>query len=117
MATTPRKTQTPGAKKETLATAQPSADDVLDSVLGKPELGKPDAPAETPEQPKTAEDDESNDLPAFDLDQLLVNQDAILDGQKRIENKLDQLLSSAGIEASKKKRWVQGEKGLEHKEI
>ena len=112
MATTPRKTQTPGAKKETLATAQPSADDVLDSVLGKP-----DAPAETPEQPKTAEDDESNDLPAFDLDQLLVNQDAILDGQKRIENKLDQLLSSAGIEASKKKRWVQGEKGLEHKEI
>ena len=51
MATTPRKTQTPGAKKETLATAQPSADDVLDSVLGKP-----DAPAETPEQPKTAED-------------------------------------------------------------
>ena len=56
MATTPRKTQTPGAKKETLATAQPSADDVLDSVLGKPELGKPDAPAETPEQLKTAED-------------------------------------------------------------
>ena len=56
MATTPRKTQTPGAKKETLATAQPSADDVLDSVLGKPELGKPDAPAETSEQPKTAED-------------------------------------------------------------
>lgn len=35
MATTPRKTQTPGAKKETTPTAQTSTDDVMDAVLGK----------------------------------------------------------------------------------
>ena len=35
MATTPRKTQTPGAKKETTTTAQTSTDDVMDAVLGK----------------------------------------------------------------------------------
>lgn len=37
MATTPRKTQTPGAKKETTTTAQTSTDDVMDAVLGKAE--------------------------------------------------------------------------------
>lgn len=35
MATTPRKTQTPGAKKETTTTAQTPTDDVMDAVLGK----------------------------------------------------------------------------------
>ena len=35
MATTPRNTQTPGAKKETTTTAQTSTDDVMDAVLGK----------------------------------------------------------------------------------
>lgn len=111
-----RQPRTPGAKTETAevqTTAQTSTEDALDAVLGKA-----DTPAvATQEKPMTTDDDESNDLPAFDLDQLMVNQDEILAGQKRIENKLDQLLSSAGIEAPKKKRWVQGKNGLEHKEI
>ena len=51
MATTPRKTQTPGAKKETTTTAQTSTDDVMDAVLGKA-----DAVKEAPEKPQTAED-------------------------------------------------------------
>ena len=52
MATAPKRTtRTPGAKTEVKDTAQASTDDVLDSVLGKA-----DAPAEVPEQPKTAED-------------------------------------------------------------
>ena len=50
MATTPRKTQTPGAKKET-TTAQTSTDDVMDAVLGKADAAK-----EAPEKPQTAED-------------------------------------------------------------
>ena len=50
MATTPRKTQTPGAKKETTPTAQTSTDDVMDAVLGKA-----DAVKEAPEKPQTAE--------------------------------------------------------------
>ena len=40
MATTPRKTQTPGAKKETTTTAQTSTDDVMDAVLGKADAVK-----------------------------------------------------------------------------
>ena len=51
MANTPRKTQTPGAKKETTTTAQTSTDDVMDAVLGKA-----DAVKEAPEKPQTAED-------------------------------------------------------------
>lgn len=50
MATTPRKTQTPGAKKETTTTAQTSTDDVMDAVLGKADTVK-----EAPEKPQTAE--------------------------------------------------------------
>lgn len=41
---------------------------------------------------------------------------AILQGQTRIENKLDQLLAAGGIDAPKKKRWVQGKHGFELKE-
>ena len=44
MATTPRKTQTPGAKKETTTTAQTSTDDVMDAVLGKAEESKTTEP-------------------------------------------------------------------------
>ena len=51
MATTPRKTQTPGAKKETTTTAQTSTDDVMDAVLGKADAAK-----EAPEKPQTEED-------------------------------------------------------------
>lgn len=40
----------------------------------------------------------------------------ILENQTRIEKKLDQLLAAGGIDAPKKKRWVQGKHGLELKE-
>lgn len=46
MATTPRKTQTPGAKKETTATAQTPTDDVMDAVLGKAEESKTTEPTD-----------------------------------------------------------------------
>lgn len=56
MATTPRKTQTPGAKTTPKAaeakTTAPASEDALDAVLGKQE-----APAADPaEKPQTAED-------------------------------------------------------------
>lgn len=43
--------------------------------------------------------------------------DEILEGQKRLEKKLDQLLKASGLELKKKTRWVQGKNGLEQKEI
>ena len=64
MATTPRKTQTPGAKKETTTTAQTSTDDVMDAVLGKADTTK-----ETQEKPKTAEDVLADILSGEDLGQ------------------------------------------------
>ena len=64
MATTPRKTQTPGAKKETTSTAQTSTDDVMDAVLGKA-----DATKEAPEKPQTAEDVLAEILSGEDLGQ------------------------------------------------
>ncbi|WP_151775915.1 hypothetical protein [Acinetobacter colistiniresistens] len=48
---------------------------------------------------------------------ILTNQELILEGQKRIENKLDQLLAAGGIEVAKKMRWVQGKNGHELKEV
>jgi hypothetical protein len=63
MATTPRKTQTPGAKKET-TTAQTSTDDVMDAVLGKADAAK-----EAPEKPQTAEDVLAEILSGEDLGQ------------------------------------------------
>ena len=64
MATTPRKTQTPGAKKETTTTAQTSTDDVMDAVLGKADTVK-----EAPEKPQTAEDVLAEILSGEDLGQ------------------------------------------------
>lgn len=64
MTTTPRKTQTPGAKKETTTTAQTSTDDVMDAVLGKADTTK-----ETLEKPKTAEDVLADILSGEDLGQ------------------------------------------------
>ena len=63
MATTPRKTQPPGAKKET-TTAQTSTDDVMDAVLGKADAAK-----EAPEKPQTAEDVLAEILSGEDLGQ------------------------------------------------
>ena len=117
MATTPRKTQTPGAKKETTPTAQTSTDDVMDAVLGKASTPEDETQTTEPESPKDHAQPDPDELPALDLDQLLTNQVAMLDNQTRIEAKLDQLLKAGGIEAPKKKRWVQGKKGLELKEV
>ena len=118
MATTPRRTtQTPGAKKETTTTAQISTDDVMDAVLGKASVPTEETQTTEPESSENQTQPDPDDLPAFDLDQLLTNQVAILDNQARIEAKLDQLLQAGGIEAPKKKRWVQGKKGLELKEV
>ena len=64
MATTPRKTQTPGAKKETTTTAQTSTDDVMDAVLGKADAAK-----EAPEKPQTAEEVLAEVLSGEDLGQ------------------------------------------------
>lgn len=64
MATTPRKTQTPGAKKETTTTAQTSTDDVMDAVLGKADAAK-----EAPEKPQSAEDVLADILSGEDLGQ------------------------------------------------
>lgn len=43
--------------------------------------------------------------------------DEIIEGQKRIENKIDQLLKAGGIEAPKRMAWKQGKHGMELKEI
>lgn len=64
MATTPRKTQTPGAKKETTTTAQTSTDDVMDAVLGKADTAN-----QTQEKTKTAEDVLADILSGEDLGQ------------------------------------------------
>lgn len=118
MATTPRRTtQTPGAKKETTTTAQTSTDEVMDAVLGKASVPEDEPQTTEPELPEDYAQPDPDELSAFDLDQLLTNQVAILDNQARIEAKLDQLLQAGGIEAPKKKRWVQGKNGLEHKEV
>ena len=70
MANTPRKTQTPGAKKETTTTAQTSTDDVMDAVLGKADTVK-----EAPEKPQTAEDVLAEILSGEDLGETQEGQD------------------------------------------
>jgi len=129
MVTTPRRTQTPGAKTasktaEVQTTAPAAADDALDAVLGKQE-----APADPP---KTAEDVLADILSGDAAGQedapegfiALEQFDAVAadlaetkERLKGLEAKMDLLLSKSGIEAPKKKRWVQGENGLEHKEV
>ncbi len=94
--TTKRTTQTPGAKKETTTTAQTSTDDVMDAVLGKASVSEGETQTTEPELPEDHAQPDPDELPAFDLDQLL---------------------KAGGIEAPKKKRWVQGTKGLELKEV
>jgi hypothetical protein len=103
--TTPsrRQVKTPGAPE---ATTQPAADQQpADSSV---QTGD--------ENQKPQEQEHTDDSSSIDTALILVNQEKILDGQKRIENKLDQLLSAGGIEAPKKLRWVQGKNGHELKE-
>lgn len=96
---TRRATRTPGAK-EPEPTTQEQADQALEEILNDASVGAL-VPAE------------QFDAVAERAEQL----DQILENQKRIEKKLDQLLKAGGIEAPKHKRWVQGKNGLEHKEI
>ena len=96
---TRRATRTPGAK-EPEQTTQEQADQALEEILNDASEGAL-VPAE------------QFDAVAERAEQL----DQILENQKRIEKKLDQLLEAGGIEAPKQKRWVQGKNGLEHKEI
>ncbi|OTG58839.1 hypothetical protein B9T36_10910 [Acinetobacter sp. ANC 4204] len=64
MATTPRKTQTPGAKKETTTTAQTSTDDAMDAVLGKAEESKTTEPtADDAALGETQDDQDDQDQP------------------------------------------------------
>ena len=58
MATTPRKTQTPGAKKETTTTAQTSTDDVMDAVLGKADESKTTEPTGDDATSEETQDDQ-----------------------------------------------------------
>lgn len=96
---TRRATRTPGAK-EPEQTTQEQADQALEEILKDASTGEV-APVE-----------QSTAVP-----ERVIQLDQIIESQKRIEKKLDQLLKAGGIEAPKHKRWVQGKNGLEHKEI
>lgn len=96
-----RKTAVPGeveVKTETpQASTAPTAEEITPDIKG---------------------DDQSTSslgTPVEPIDTTQITQ--ILENQCRIENKIDQLLKAGGIQAVKKKRWVQGKHGLEHKEI
>lgn len=102
-----RKVQTPGAKP---------ADTTIETPVD--EAPVVESAGETPEAPQDQSTNETSSvsepvITAVQLAQL----DQVLENQKRIEGKLDQLLKAGGIEAPKKKRWVQGKNGYEQKEV
>ena len=96
---TRRATRTPGAK-EPEPTTQEQADQALEEILKDASTGEV-APVE-----------QSTAVP-----ERTVQLDQIIESQKRIEKKLDQLLKAGGIEAPKQKRFVLGKNGYEEKEI
>lgn len=98
-----RKVQTPGAKP---------ADTTIETPVD--EAPVVESAGETPEAPQDQSTNETSSLGAPVEDERL---DQVLENQKRIEGKLDQLLKAGGIEAPKKKRWVQGKNGYEQKEV
>lgn len=98
-----RKVQTPGAK--------PAETTIETPVDEAPAVG---SVGETPEEQQDQSTNETSSLGAPVEDERL---DQVLENQKRIEGKLDQLLKAGGIEAPKKKRWVQGKNGYEQKEV
>lgn len=110
MTTSKRQLQTPGAQPATDETpiganeSNPHGEDISNEMSTEPESNQVD---ETPEAQGSPESIQIDDA------RLVL----ILDNQKRIESKLDQLLKAGGIEAKKKTRWVQGKHGLEQKEI
>lgn len=78
MATTPRKTQTPGAKKETTTTAQTSTDDVMDAVLGKSkesDVVEDTQPVDPVQTQQSAEDVLADILSGEDLGETQEGQD------------------------------------------
>lgn len=106
-----RVTKTPGA------TTEPTADQT-DLPLGG------DADSNTNGEADVSQATESNtsDQSTSETSSLTepVNNDLlniVLENQKRLETKIDQLLKAGGVDAPKKLRWVQGKNGLEQKEI
>ena len=96
---TRRATRTPGAK-EPEQTTQEQADQALEEILKDASTGEV-APVE-----------QSTAVP-----ERVIQLDQIIESQKRIEKKLDQLLKAGGTEAPKQKRFVLGKNGYEEKEI
>lgn len=99
-----RKVNTPGATEkapEPVSTAE-QAEAALEHITGQ-----------TSEAPQDQSTNETSSLGALVEDDRL---DQILEGQKRIEKKLDALLKAGKVEAPKKLRWQQGKHGLELKE-
>ena len=97
--------KTPGSKTEPeLVDTSTNAEEVLNEILSTPET------APKVKQPTAVLDQK---LGEHLKDKLY----SILNGQKRIENKIDSLLSAGGIQAPKKLRWVQGKNGLVQKEV
>lgn len=101
-----RKVSTPGATETT--TPDPAPTENTTGTVSEPVAEK------TADSTEDTKSEDSTDIQYSSEDPRL---DLILDNQKRIENKIDQLLKAGGIEAPKKKRWVQGKHGLEHKEV
>ena len=104
-----RKVSTPGATGTTTPDPAPTAE--TENTTGTVSEPVAEKTADSTEDTKS---EDSTDIKFSSEDPRL---DLILDNQKRIENKIDQLLKAGGIEAPKKKRWVQGKHGLEHKEV
>ncbi|WP_286713765.1 hypothetical protein [Acinetobacter sp. UBA2581] len=106
-----RKVNTPGATKpEEVKTeaAQPTTAEQAEAALEHITGNDPE-----PEAPQDQSTNETSSLGALVEDERL---DQILEGQKRIEKKLDALLKAGKVEAPKKLRWQQGKHGLELKE-
>jgi hypothetical protein len=119
MATAPRRaTKVPGATTPAETTTAQNAEDALEAILGTAETPNADANDQTQTEAgldlMPAETEESSNT--SDYAQLIANQQTILEGQIRIENKIDQLLKAGGVDTPKKMRWVQGKHGLEYKE-
>lgn len=106
-----RKVNTPGATEKAPAadtTAQQTTAEQAEAALEHITGNDPE-----PEAPQDQPTNETSSLGALVEDERL---DQILEGQKRIEKKLDALLKAGKVEAPKKLRWQQGKHGLELKE-
>jgi len=106
-----RKVNTPGATEKAPAadtTAQQTTAEQVEAALEHITGNDP-----SPEAPQDQSTNETSSLGALVEDERF---DQILEGQKRIEKKLDALLKAGKVEAPKKLRWQQGKHGLELKE-